>query len=294
MVPSVKILAALDFGDSSLEGLRQARALAHDLGASLSICHVLPAPSELARVFGDPDQAESAALTGEEEDAKRALVQHARERVGLELADVVVRRGVAYAEIVREAESSGASTIVLGSHGRTGLLRMVLGSVAEAVTRHAHCSVLVARPVEKPGVVVAATDLSDASLPAIAAGAAAAKRRGARLVVVSVLEWGSVIPSAAGGLIGVLPAIPPLEVQQQARDALKSTLEQAMARLGAAGEARVLEGSPSSEIVHFASEIGAELVVVGTRGRTGLARLALGSVAERVIRSTSVSVLAVR
>jgi nucleotide-binding universal stress UspA family protein len=294
MVLIVKVLAALDFGDSSLEALRQARALAHDLGGSLSVCHVLPAPSELARVFGDPDQAESAALTSEEEDTKRALVQHARERVGLELAEVIVQRGVAYAEIVRAAENAGASYIVVGSHGRTGILRMVLGSVAEAVTRHAHCSVLVARPVEKPGAVVVATDLSEASLPSISEGAAAAKRSGARLVVVSVLEWGSAIPSVAGGLIGALPAIPPPEVQQQVRDALKATIEQAMGRAGAVGEARVLEGSASADIVHFAAEIGAELLVVGTRGRTGLARLALGSVAERVVRSASCSVLAVR
>ncbi len=294
MVLFVKVLTALDFGDSSLEALRQARALAHDLSGTLSVCHVLPAPSELARVFANPAQAELAALTGEEEDTRKALAQHAREKVGLELGEILVERGVAYAEIVRAAENSGASYIVVGSHGRTGLLRMVLGSVAEAVTRHAHCSVLVARPVQKPGIVVAATDLSEASLPAISEGAAAAKRSGARLLVVSVIEWGSVIPNVAGGLIGALPAIPPPAVQQQVRDALKSTLEQTMVRLGVEGEVHVLDGSASSEIVHFADENWAELVVVGTRGKTGLARLALGSVAERVVRSATCSVLAVR
>jgi nucleotide-binding universal stress UspA family protein len=195
---------------------------------------------------------------------------------------------------VRTAENAGVSYIVVGSHGRTGLLRMVLGSVAEAVTRHAHCSVLVARPVQKAGVVVAATDLSEASMPAISEGAAAAKRSGAKLIVISAIEWGSVIPNIAGGLIGALPAIPTPDVQQQLRDALKSTIEQSMVRLGVQGEVRILDGSPSSEIVHFADENWAELVVVGTRGKTGLARLALGSVAERVVRSSTCSVLAVR
>jgi universal stress protein A len=152
----------------------------------------------------------------------------------------------------------------------------------------------VARPVQKPGLVVAATDLSDPSLPAIAAGAAAAERRGARLVVLSVLEWGSAMPMPALGMFGTLPAIPPPEVQQQVRDALASAVEQAMARLNVKGEVVIADGSPASGIVQAAEELGAELVVVGTQGRTGLARLALGSVAEQVIRTASSSVLTVR
>jgi nucleotide-binding universal stress UspA family protein len=290
----VKILAALDFGDSSLEALRQARTLAHAVEGSLSICHVLPAPSPLAAVLGDMDQAETAALTGGEEDARRALTQHVRDRIGLEVSELIIVRGDAHEEIVRAAKNTGASYVVLGSHNRTGIARMVLGSVAERVSRHAPCSVLVARPVQKPGLVVAATDLSDPSLPAIAAGAAAAERRGARLVVLSVLEWGSAMPMPALGMFGTLPAIPPPEVQQQVRDALASAVEQAMARLNVKGEVVIADGSPASGIVQAAGELGAELVVVGTQGRTGLARLALGSVAEQVIRTASSSVLTVR
>ncbi len=292
---TAKVLAALDFGDSSLEALRQARALAHAVGGSLALCHVLPAPSELALLIAEPDQAARASLTGEEEDTRKALIEHAREKVGLEAADVLVLRGETYAEIVRAAESVGAGTVVVGTHGRTGIARLVLGSVAERVARHAHCSVLVARPARKTGgVVVAATDLSEPSLPAIAEGAAAAKRSGARLVVVSVLEWPGAMPTPAAGMFGAVPAIPPAEVVQEVRDALRSTLEQAMARAGAEGEARVIDGSASDAIVGIADELHAELIVVGTRGRTGLARLALGSVAERVIRSASCSVLTVR
>jgi nucleotide-binding universal stress UspA family protein len=166
--------------------------------------------------------------------------------------------------------------------------------VAERVVRHAHCSVLVARPPRKTGLVLAATDLSDSSLPAITAGAAAAKRSGAQLLVVSVLDWNEGAMGAAAGLIGGLPVLPPAELQQQVRDVLRSTLEQAMARAGAVGEARVLDGAPDAAIVACAAEVGAELIVVGTHGRTGLKRLALGSVAEHVIRDAECSVLAVR
>jgi nucleotide-binding universal stress UspA family protein len=67
-----------------------------------------------------------------------------------------------------------------------------------------------------------------------------------------------------------------------------------MASLGVVGAARVLDGSPASAIVACAENLRAELVVVGSRGRTGLARMVLGSVAEGVIRNASCSVLAVR
>ncbi len=294
MLARVNVLAAVDFGDSSLEALRQARALAHALGGKLAVCHVLPGVPDFSFLFPDREPENTAELTADEESARRALVDHARTKLGLELTEVFVERGPAYAEVVRRAELWGASYIVLGSHGRRGLARAVLGSVAERVVRHAHCSVLVARPAPKPGVVLAATDLSDASMPAVVEGAAAAKRLGARLVVVSVLEWADPISVSAGSLIGVASPAPTVELQREVADALRVTLEQSLVRLGVQGEVRALQGSPATEIVRAAEELGAELVVVGTHGRTGLARLAVGSVAERVIRSAHCSVLAVR
>jgi nucleotide-binding universal stress UspA family protein len=290
----VKVLAAIDFGESSLEALRQGRALAHAVGAKLAGCHVLPAMPEISALFPDRNSALSAELTADEETARRAVIEHARDKLGLELTEVFVERGAPYAEIVRRAETWDADYVVLGSHGRSGLARVVLGSVAERVARHAHCSVLVARPAPKSGVVLVATDLSEASLPAIREGGAAAKRRGARLVVASAIEWGDPVSASVSSLMGAAPVLPPPEVQQAMRDALRATLEQAMAGAGVQGEARVLEGSPASEIVRAADELGAELVVIGARGKTGLLRLALGGVAERVVRSASSSVLAVR
>jgi nucleotide-binding universal stress UspA family protein len=290
----VKVLVAVDFGDSSLEALRQGRTLAHAVGGALAACHVLPGVSEISAIFPERTVELSAELTADEEAARRAVADHVRDKLGLELAAVFVERGSPYAEIVRRAESWGADYIAVGTHGRSGLARILLGSVAERVVRHAHCSVLVARPVQKPGVVLVATDLSEASLPAIAEGGAAAKRRGARLVVASAVDWGDPFAATASGLIGVAPALPSVEVQRDVRDALRSTLEQALLRAGVQGEARVLEGAPATEIVRAAEELEAELVVIGARGKTGLARLALGGVAERVIRSANASVLAVR
>ena len=290
----MRVLAAFDFGESSLEALRQARALAHSLGAELAACHVLPGPPELVSLLAGAGFGAAADTATEDASTRKALQEHARAKLGLELGEVFVERGSAYAEIVRRADSWHADFVVVGSHGRTGLARAVLGSVAERVALHAHCSVLVARPVQVPGVVLAATDLSEPSVPAIAAAAAAAKRSGARLVVASALELNPVVSDSVVGVLGALPALPPPEVQSEMRDALRSILEQSMASVGAVGEACVLEGPPAAAIVERAAALGAELVVVGCRGRTGFSRLALGSVAESVIRNAKCSVLAVR
>lgn len=241
------------------------------------------------RALGDVEDTELA-----DDEVRKTLAERARAELGLELTEIFIERGSAYAEIVRRAEAWRADTIVMGSHGRTGLARAVLGSVAERVVQHAPCSVLIARPTAESGIVLVATDLSDPSLPAIGAGVAEARRRGARLIVATVFEWAAPLSIPISGMLGTLPALPDAEAQAQARETLRQMLADAVARAGGVAEVRVLDGSPASEIVAHAEEIGAELIVVGTRGRTGLARLALGSVAERVIRSAGCSVLAVR
>lgn len=290
----MKILVALDFGEPSLEALRQGRALAHEFGGTLAVCHVLPIVPDLAAIFSGGSIGRPGETTAEDSRTREALGEYARGKIGLELTEVFVERGTPYAEIVRRADLWRADFVVIGSHGRTGLARAVLGSVAERVARHAHCSVLVARPSSGNPVVLVATDLSDPSLPAIEAGAAAAKRSGSRLVVASALEWSNPASNSVVGLVGALPALPTAELQEQMRDATRSTIERAMAQVGAVGEARVLDGSPVSALVSCAEDLRARLLIVGSRGRTGLARLALGSVAESVIRSAPCSVLAVR
>jgi nucleotide-binding universal stress UspA family protein len=289
-----KVLAAFDFGEPALEALRQARELAHGMGGSLAACHVLPPDPDFSLLFPGRSLDVTAGTATDDVGARKALEERARSELGLELTELFIERGSAYAEIVRRAETWGAGLVVVGSHGRTGVARTVLGSVAERVVRHAHCSVLVARPSPKKGVVIAATDLSDPSLAAIVAGRDAAKRIGARLVVVSAIEWTGFAARPSEGLIGALPPLPPAELQREMNDALRSMLETAMARCAAVGEARVLNGSAASAIVSCAGELGASLVVVATHGRTGLKRLALGSVAELVVRGAECSVLAVR
>jgi nucleotide-binding universal stress UspA family protein len=291
---SPKVLVAIDKGEAALEALRQARSLAHGLGAELAAVHVLPVVHDLSLLFPEKALSLAADASVEAATARSELEQYVRERLGLELGNVFVERGTPYAEVVRRAEAWNADYLVVGSHGRGGLSRMILGSVAERVVRHAPCSALVARPVAQPGLVLVATDLSPESEAAVDAGAAAARRRGAKLTLMTVVDWTDFGASAWGGLFGPVPSPPSEELRKQVHETAQSILETALGRTGVAGDTLVVPGGAAAQIVQTVEQLQPELVVVGTHGRTGLPRLALGSVAESVIRNAACSVLAVR
>jgi nucleotide-binding universal stress UspA family protein len=198
--------------------------------------------------------------------------------------DTFVEPGIDYAAIVQRAEAWHADLIILGSHGQSGLARAV-GHVAERVARYAHCDTLVARAGTKRGWVLAATDLSGGSLPAIAAGADEARRRGARLEVVHAVGF---LEKQMGYLFelatpGVSPSAYDVELPRR-------LLAEALARVSVDAPATIVDRPAASAIVQEAEALGAELIVVGTRGRTGLVRLMLGGVAERVLHAAHCSV----
>jgi nucleotide-binding universal stress UspA family protein len=234
-------------------------------------------------------------LSAAEAETRQAIEDRIKGLVAGQPVEVFVERGVPYAELIRRAEGWGADLVVVGSHGRSGIARVLLGSVAERVVRHAHVSVLVARKNPTTGVVVAATDLSELSLPVIESAARAAERRNAKLVVATAVDWSfAAWGSVAGAPFGATPVVPPPEAQAEMREAMRQTMQRELERVRATGEAQILDGSPASAVTDYAQSVGAELIVVGTHGRTGLSRLALGSVAENVIRSSDRSVLVVR
>ena len=92
-----KVLAAIDFGEPSLEGLRQARALAHQLGGSVAACHVLPANHDLSLLFLERSLGTVAEGPSDEDSVRKALQDHARVKLGLELAEVFIERGASRA-----------------------------------------------------------------------------------------------------------------------------------------------------------------------------------------------------
>jgi len=290
-----RILVAVDLSDPSIAALKTARALAEARGATLAIVHVVASVVAVQPFFPQSyginatNALELARLAGE------ALERRVSEVEGCSGAERFVELGIPYAEIVRRAEAWNADLVVVGSRGRTGISRALLGSVAEHVVRVAHCPVLVSRPSHGSGLVMAATDLSDPSLPAVARAADEARLRGARLVVMHAMEMSPAAYGAgAAALLGnVLPA-PSAEDLRQTRSSLITLLDDAMRRVGAEGEPLVLDGDAVASVIRAVEEQKADLLVVGTHGRTGISRLLLGSVAEKLVRLADCSVLVVR
>lgn len=131
-----RILVATDFSEPSHAALRLATALARDAGATLLICHVMPPEF----VFG-ADEMDAVAVPFENPGVRQMLVETRPDdpQIACEHHLLV---GNPADEIVRFAEDQEAGLIVLGSHGRTGAARLLMGSVAEAIVRKATCPVL--------------------------------------------------------------------------------------------------------------------------------------------------------
>ncbi len=143
-MPAFKnILCPVDFSSSSQHALTVAEELATSFEASLTIVHVWQLPA-----LGSPE----APISGDViqsfvDDAQRMLaeVTSAAIAAGVKRAQSKFIAGVPWNEIVRLAADTAADLIVMGTHGRTGLKHVLIGSVAEKVVRHAPCAVLVLR-----------------------------------------------------------------------------------------------------------------------------------------------------
>ena len=290
------VLVATDLSPASDEALLEADRWARMLGGPLVALHVVPVLPRSNMLFPQDVAADASRIMDLTARVSGALAERVAAKTGRTGKDVrlLVESGAPHATIVRKAEELGAGLVVVGSHGAEGFGRRLLGNVADRVVRHAHCPVLVARWQPGKGKILVATDLSDPSFPAIDAGAELAKGTGAELTLLHVVERvdEAFRARAWGGEIA-WPDPAPLtsdEVQRRVGDTLRALAS----NRGIAADVRVMEGSPAAAIVQAAEDLSAELIVVGCHGRTGLLRMLLGSVAERVVAAAPCSVLAVR
>jgi nucleotide-binding universal stress UspA family protein len=288
------VFAATDLSDPADEALRQAheRALAAD--ARLTVCHVVPDLLRVNTLFPQRTIEQVGTQAALEQHSLQALVDRTCAVTGRAVDDFtpLLDRGAPYAAIVAQAERVGAELVVVGDRGASGLSRMLLGSVAERVVRYAHAPVLVARAGARTGRVVVATDLSDPSLPALQAAVREGRRPGVRVTAVHCAEPVAVFAGPDHGPAGA-PVVTPASAAEE-RERAQANLAAALQQCGFEGDQRVVVGSPTVAILATAEELRAELIILGTRGKTGLWRVLLGSVAEAVVRHAACSVLVVR
>jgi len=142
------ILLPTDFSECASCALSYATSLAREFKASIICVHVIEPVVPTVGYTGITEPLPIADISDQLEDsATRELpkVAECDECAGLEIEEVIVH-GDAAAEIVRVAREREVDLIVIASHGRTGLGRMLFGSTAEEVVRHASCPVLVVKP----------------------------------------------------------------------------------------------------------------------------------------------------
>jgi nucleotide-binding universal stress UspA family protein len=298
-----RVLCPIDFSEFARHALDQAVALARWQGATTTVLHVVPPRvSSLPFPLAPPYRA----IAYTPEDLERSTVETAafveQACAGTRVETMVVDGTVAD-EIVRVARSLPADVLVMGTHGRTGLERLMLGSVTERVLRTAPCPVL-AVPRRASGArsrgpapfarILCAVDFSPSSLTALGYADALARRAGARLIAVHVVEPVPVFePVLMGG-----PGTPEYDDRavaiaeqrlRQAADAADAAEEHGRTRAAAVTPV-VASGRASREIVRIAAGERCDLIVIGAH-RRGPGPIDIGSTTNHVLRQAACPVL---
>ncbi len=268
-----RFLVASDGSEYSAGAVREALRLAKRCGARLRA---------VTFVAGDLEhEGLGEQILKQELDAARAhLDQIAAQATaaGVDCETEVVQGVSVHERIIEESERIGADLIVVGRRGRRGLARMMIGDATLKLIGSAHCSVLVVpRAAEVRGrrFVVASDGSRFGDSGAVAAGSLA-KLCETPVTVVSVA-----VPSHA-------------EARRKEAPAVVERIVRALASDGIAAQGDVREGLAADMIVSAAIENDADLIIMGSQGRTGIERLVLGSNTERVLNRTPCAVLVVK
>ena len=293
------ILHPTDFSPSSRQALAHAVFLARQYDAELHLLHAVvwggddPDPE---RAFPDPDQVLARIVAGAKSEMAALLAPHRDEP--LRVREVQERGVYAGPVILDYAEEHAVDLIVVGTHGRRGPGRLMMGSVAEEVVRHASCPVLTVRAHREAADVAALErllvpfDFSDHARTALAYARELAQTYGASLDLLHVIET-HVYPTFYGNL-GADSALKRVGELRQRVSAEMERIYADTAGPQVPHRIATADGRPAVEISRYAAEQRSGLVVLSSHGLSGLERLLLGSTAEGVVRSAPCPVLTVK
>jgi len=296
-----KLLIPLDRSPLSEQAIGRAAAIARATNASIDLV-LVHEPFGAGLDVGTNGDADSVA---DEQRYLEAIAAELREGASLQVTYTVLRGG-ASEMICERAKEIVADLIVMTSHARTGLGRMWLGSVADAVVRNATVPVLILRPAERAQEkrtahhlfkhVLAPLDGSALAAQAIDPAVDIARASGADLTLLRVV---APVPLLTAYDVTVPLAYPPLVPDEPATRQLISEVATELAeiaerlhdehRLDVQSEVVVSERTPVS-IINFAKSHDIDLIAMCTHGR-GATRLLVGSVADAVLRGSGLPVL---
>lgn len=304
MIEIRRILCPVDFSDHSRRALDHAIAIARWYESTVTVLRVFSAAPVAA--FGPgPVVLEPIVLTSVDRDqllADTKAFAETESAPGITI-EALVREGNAAEEILEQATSMKADLLVIGTHGRSGFERLVLGSVAEKVLRKANCPVMTV-PKRLPDAVPAGpvlykrilcpVDFSDSSLHALKYATSMAQEADGHLTVLHVVahEFENADDMASISDAGL--TIDSFVKQREA--ALRRRLQEAVATAPefCSVESLMTHGKPWREVLRIAAERQSDLIVMGVQGRGAADLLFFGSTAQHVVREASCPVLTLR
>jgi nucleotide-binding universal stress UspA family protein len=305
MIHIQRILCPIDFSDFSRRALDHALVVAHWYKSRVTLLHVKEI-APLAAYAPGSGVLPSAMLAPED---RQSILEEMRQLASTEAgpgADVAfeIAEGHVADAIVSRASEGLADLIVLGTHGRSGFERLVLGSVTEKVLRKAACPVLtVPRAVgdvvpASPSFkrILCAIDFSKCSMHALEYTFSLAQEANAHVTVLHVVEVPSNLETEAhettlAGPRSLQEYIAATESERRAR--LTEAIPDSV-RTYCTVDTVLATGSPYREILRVASERTSDLIVMGIHGRQPMDLLFLGSTAQHVVRQAACPVLTLR
>jgi len=290
------IMCATDFSDISKHAVAYGIALANEFGAKLFLCHVIDLPSAPVSIYGETY------LEPIDQQPKIAEYVHRQLKRLIENQPVewesLITIGHIADEISRMAEEKNVDLVVSATHGRSGLKRFLLGSVAERLMRTLSCPLLTVHSPEHDFTtpeskeirlqrILVGCDFSPDSSLAFQHGLSFAQEFQSELHLVHVVAHDS----------SKKPTNQGIESQQDLFGELNGKLGNMIpeeARNWCTLKTSILDGEPYVELVRYAELNDIDMIVLGVRG-LGLAEtLFLGSTTDRIVRKAPCPVLCVR
>jgi nucleotide-binding universal stress UspA family protein len=203
---------------------------------------------------------------------------------------VAVRNGNARKEIAAAVEELRPDVVVLGTHGRKRLGRLIIGSTTESLLRKLHVPVLTVNHVTRPMAfkrILFATDCSDCSLQGFGIAAGLARRLQAELVAVHAVH----LVTAPSVEHEILPETRATLLENARRELAMLTTEGK--RHGVKVRAMLAEGRPATQILKAAEESGADLILLPLESKGAVERALMGTTAEQIVREATIPVLSI-
>lgn len=287
-----QILVPTDFSENAQHAVSYAVGLAKQCSAKLHLLHTPVIPTYLLMDLSYSPGPE--AVTRILNDAQEAIDQQAKvvASAGVEHF-TAIREGTVH-EVIRDyAKEHDVDLVVVGTHGRSGVAKLMYGSVTERVLKTVHTPIIVVPPEggELPSVIVMAYDFSSPGKRAAElARAIHGVFHGPLHLVHSYLDvWGEY--TDRGAVVG--------EAAEKRREALHLGLEEMLeadAKELFSIDAQTIQthlvtGDPAEGILRVAEDVGATLICAGTTGKSGIERLLIGSVARRLLHESKVPLL---